>query len=118
MWPFSEMSLATASLIGTIANWELLVSLIGGVLSTFVIVKTADVKEDHWAEDRRISNERIAELTTQGDIARKETEKAKLQLQQLRFPRRLDSDKLKAGIEGIPPQFFEVIYDQSAGDGS
>jgi len=118
MWPFSEMSLATASLVGTIANWVLLVSLLSGVLSTFVIVKTSDVKEDHWAEDRRISNERIAELTTQGDLARKETAQAKLELQQLRFPRRLDSDKLKAGIEGIPPQFFEVLYDQSAADGS
>jgi hypothetical protein len=62
MWPFSEMSLPVASLVGTIANWLLLASLIGGVLSTFVIVKTSDVKEEHWAEDRRISNEHIARL--------------------------------------------------------
>ena len=27
-----------------------------------MIVKTADVKEEHWAEDRRISNERVATL--------------------------------------------------------
>jgi hypothetical protein len=79
MWPFSEMSLPTASLVGTIANWALLVSLIGGVVSTFVIVKTADVKEEHWAEDRRRSNEKIAEssehiaeLGVQGDEARAE----------------------------------------------
>lgn len=56
------MSLSAASLVGTIANWMLLASLIGGVLSTFVIVKTSDVKEEHWAEDRRQSNERIAGL--------------------------------------------------------
>jgi hypothetical protein len=79
MWPFSEMSLSAASLVGTIANWALLASLIGGVVSTFVIVKTADVKEEHWAEDRRRSNEKIAEsaehiaaLGVQGDEARAE----------------------------------------------
>lgn len=77
MWPFSEMSLSAASLVGTIANWTLLVSLLGGVLSTFVIVKTTDVKEEHWAEDRRKSNERIADLGTQGDQARAELGTAK-----------------------------------------
>jgi hypothetical protein len=64
------------------------------------------------------TNERAAKLEKDAEIARKETAQAKLELQQMRFPRRLDSDKLKAGIEGIPPQFFEVLYDQSAADGS
>jgi hypothetical protein len=64
------------------------------------------------------SSERIAKLTTDGDIARKETVQAKLELQQLRFPRRLDFTKLKAEIAGMPPQFFEVLYDRSAADGS
>jgi hypothetical protein len=77
MWPFSEMSLPVASLVGTIANWTLLVSLIGGVLSTFVIVKASDVKEDHWAEDRRISNERIAILNN--DAARLQADNLALQ---------------------------------------
>jgi hypothetical protein len=77
MWPFSEMSLPTATLIGTIANWALLACLLGGVLSTFVIVKTTDVKEEHWDRDRDASRERIKELTkettrlsTEGDEAR------------------------------------------------
>jgi hypothetical protein len=72
MWPFSEMSLSAASLVGTIANWVLLASLIGGLLSTFVIVKTTDVKEEHWAEDRRKSNEKIADLGMRGDEAKAE----------------------------------------------
>lgn len=63
-------SLPTAS-FGTIANWLLLASLIGGVLSAFVIVKASDVEEEHWAEDPSKSSERIAELTTQGDELRK-----------------------------------------------
>src|SRR6266404_6895910 len=62
MWPFSEMSLPTASVVGTIANWGLLASLVAGLFSTFVIVKTTDRKEEHWAEDRRKSNEFIAGL--------------------------------------------------------
>jgi len=56
------MSLAGASLVGSVANWILLASLIGGVISTFMIVKTADVKEAHWDEDRNLSNEKIAML--------------------------------------------------------
>jgi hypothetical protein len=116
MWPFSEMSLAAASLVGTIANWLLLASLIGGVLSTFVIVKTSDVKEEHWAEDRRISNERIAELTAQAEEARKETAQAKLELQQIRFPRSINLEKFQERIAKLPLTPFEVLYDANAPD--
>src|SRR5437763_7960872 len=70
MWPFSEMSLSTASLVGTIANWGLLLSLLAGLFSTFVIVKTTDVKEEHWGHARQASEERIAVLATKGDEAR------------------------------------------------
>ena len=90
MWPFSEMSLSTASLVGTIANWMLLASLIGGVISTFVIVKTSDVKEENWSEDRRISNERIATLNN--DTARLQADN--LALQTVLLPRH-------AGLLGI-----------------
>lgn len=76
MWPFSDMSLSAATLVGTLANWMLLASLLGGVLSTFVIVKTADVKEEHWANDRRESSEKVVVLTTQGDQLRKDTAEA------------------------------------------
>src|ERR1700730_5274407 len=116
MWPFSEMSLPVASLLGTVANSVLLVSLLSGVLSTFVIVKTTDIKEEHWAEDRRKSNEKIADLGTRGDQARAElgtaqadiakahasiaeadarTKEAELKLEELRRqvgPRTIDSD--------------------------
>jgi outer membrane murein-binding lipoprotein Lpp len=70
MWPFSEMSLSAATLVGTIANWILLACLLGGVIATFVIVKTTDVKEEHWDTARKQSTERIAELSTKGDEAR------------------------------------------------
>jgi len=114
MWP----SLPTANHIADVANCFFIGSLVVGVVSTILIVWMAGVKESYWEKDRTESAERIADLTTQGDIARKETAQAKLELQQLRFPRRLDFEKLKAAIQGVPPQFFEVLYDQSAADGS
>jgi hypothetical protein len=80
------MSLPVASLVGTAANWVLLASLIGGVLSTFVIVKSSDVKEEHWAEDRRISNERIAGLNN--DTARLTADN--LALQTVLLPRHIE----------------------------
>jgi hypothetical protein len=110
MWPFSEMSLSTASLVGTIANWMLLASLVGGVISTFVIVKASDVKEEHWAEDRRKSNERIAELTTQGDLLRKDTAEAnakalesRLELEKFRAPRTLSLEQRARITEKMKP---------------
>jgi hypothetical protein len=70
MWPFSEMSLSTASLVGTIANWALLISLLTGLFSTFVIVKTTDVKEEHWETARQQSGERLVVLATKSDEAK------------------------------------------------
>ena len=73
MWPFSGMSLALATWLSDIANIVLLLSLVLGVVSTLVIVKTAGIKEEYWDEDRRHSSERIAELTTQSDELRRDT---------------------------------------------
>lgn len=60
MWPFSEMSISAASLIGTVANWALLVSLLTGLLSTFLIVQTTDVKERLWEMERLKLQAKIA----------------------------------------------------------
>jgi hypothetical protein len=119
MWPFSEISLAAASLIGTIANWVLLASLLGGVLSTFVIVKTADVKEAYWDKDRVESAERVAALIVQGDQLRKDTAeaneraaKAQLDLEKYKAPRTLGSE----GAERIAEKMKEYagsLYDLS-----
>lgn len=76
MWPFAGMSLAAATAVGSIANWSLLLCLLGGVVATFVIVQTTDVKEEHWAEDRRHSNERVAELSATAEQLRKDTAEA------------------------------------------
>ena len=48
MWPFSDISLEWATWWGELANIALLVCLIGGVLATFAIVRTTNVKEHHW----------------------------------------------------------------------
>jgi hypothetical protein len=116
MWPFSEMSLSTATLIGTIANWSLLGSLLVGVVATFLIVQTTDVKEDHWAIDRRESAERIAGLTTQGDQLRKDTAdanaralEAQLELAKFKAPRLLTEEQ-QARIVGQIKTFSGQQY--------
>ncbi|MGJ4915919.1 hypothetical protein ACQR10_13315 [Bradyrhizobium sp. HKCCYLRH2060] len=118
MWPFSEMSLSTASFIGTIANWGLLISLLGGVLSTFVIVKATDVKEEHWAEDRRRSDERIAEVESQSEQLRKDTAlataraaEAELKLAEFRRGRTVgpsEADKIVAALEPFAGVKFDI----------
>jgi hypothetical protein len=95
MWPFSEMSLSAATIVATLANWVLLTSLLGGVLATFVIVKTTDVKEDHWAEDRRKSNEHIAQLNNDTERLRGDN----LALQTALQPRHIGL----IGIDKPPP---------------
>ncbi len=90
-----------------------------------VVLKDADRRIEEAKSDAARANEssdllkkETARLSVEAETARKETATAQLQLQQMRLPRRLDSGKLKAGIEGIAPQFFEVLYDQSAADAS
>jgi hypothetical protein len=112
MWPFSEMSLEAASLWSDIANWSLIVCLIGGVLATLGIVQTTNVKERHWDSAREQSAERVKELegealrakadleAARADIAQANAasatanaraEEAKLELAKFRQPRSLSS---------------------------
>ena len=110
MWPFSEMSLATVSLGSTVANRTLLASLVGGVLSTFVIVQTTDVKEAYWEKDRRESAEHVAALGVQGDQLRKDTAdanaraaNAELKLAEFRRARSIGPDKSAKIVAAIRP---------------
>jgi len=77
MWPFSEMSLPAATLWGDIANLVLVVSLIAGVIATFVIVRTSNVKEHHWDTLREQSRVKIAELESLTAKANADLEQAK-----------------------------------------
>ena len=99
MWPFSEMSLDSASLWGDIANLTLLCSLVVGVISTFVIVRTENVKEHHWDIDRQHSSERIAELDN-------ETVKLRKQLQ----PRKINGEEFLKSLEGKPKAPVEIVF--------
>lgn len=120
-WP----SLETASWLFDRASFVLVGSLLFGLAATVAIVWMGIVKEHHWDLARERANEKIAavneetaRLSLEAESARKETAQAKIELQQLRFARRLDNQKLKADISGMPSQFFEVLFDQSAADGS
>jgi hypothetical protein len=78
-------------------------------LSTAIIIKLQKQAELE-------SNERIAKLMTDGDLARNETAQAKLLLEQMRFPRSLEIEKFRAAIEKIPSASFEVLFDANAPD--
>ena len=77
MWPFSEPSLAAAIRISDMANLALLGSLVVGVLSTYVIVQMANVKESHWDKERAASRERVSKLDNETVRLSAETESAR-----------------------------------------
>src|SRR5215470_2823856 len=62
MWPFTDVSLETATLWGETANIVLLICLLGGVLATFVIVRTTNVKEHHWDRLRQEASDAFERL--------------------------------------------------------
>jgi hypothetical protein len=97
----------------------LLICLLGGVLSTFVIVKTTDVKEEHWAADRTAAAEKIAGLTTQGEQLRRDTADANVRaleaqatLAKLQAPRVLDAQK-RQDITTAAKPFVGIVYDMA-----
>lgn len=78
MWPFSNMSLETATLWFDIANGVLLASLLFGVLSTFAIVRLGNVKEHHWDLAREQSRERVKGLELETAKANQKAEEERL----------------------------------------
>jgi hypothetical protein len=116
MWPFVGMSLPTATLIGSIANWALLACLLGGVVATFFIVQTTDVKEEHWAEDRRHSTERIVQAEKDIAEANARAAEAKLELEKYKRPRNLDIDSFLKILKPVPPATVEVLYVRKCSD--
>ncbi len=70
MWPFADLSLEWATFWGDAANIALIACLIGGVLATFIIVRTTSVKEHHWEVDRGASKERVIQLETQQEASK------------------------------------------------
>jgi hypothetical protein len=107
MWLFSEMSLTRAMWLSEVANVVLVGSLVCGVVATFLIVKTASIKEEYWDRDRQESRERITALTTRADELRRDTAaaneraasaeqraaEANLELERLKTPRSLSPEQ-------------------------
>jgi hypothetical protein len=116
MWPFVGMSLPTATLIGSFANWTLLACLLGGVVATFFIVQTTDVKEEHWAEDRRHSTERIVQAEKDIAEANARAAEAKLELEKYKRPRNLDIDSFLKILKPVSPAKVEVLYVRECSD--
>jgi hypothetical protein len=98
------MSLEEASFWGTVANWALIFCLVGGVVSTFVIVKTTDVKEIHWDDLRTEGTRKTAELALETAKAKENAAAAEERTARLniaiederkkRLPRRLTDEQI------------------------
>ena len=89
MWP----SLETASKVANVANLLFIGSLVVGVISTIVIVWMSNVKEEHWSDLRRRSDERIAELSTETAAANARAKEAELALAKFKAPRHLSPEQ-------------------------
>lgn len=109
MWP---LSLESSTRIYDLANLGLIVSLVGGVISTVVIVWMGNIKEAHWDKERHESRERVAELGKETAEANKRAKEAELALEKFRAPRKFDPDRRAQFIETLKP-FARTAYDVS-----
>lgn len=110
------MSLERVNIVSDIASVVLLVSLVAGVAATYFIVVTAGVKERHWDELRRQSDEQIAESNERAAAAESKAAAAELELINFRKPRQIDSTQAALIIERIRPfagTFFDVGHDST-----
>jgi hypothetical protein len=73
MWP----SLETATRALDIANLVLIGSLALGIAAAVVIVWMGNVKESHWAFERKLSQQRLAQLGSETERAARVVEAAK-----------------------------------------
>lgn len=106
MSPFSQMPLETAAWLSDWANLFLLGSLVFGVIATFVVVQTGNVKERHWDKDRQQASERIALATKLGNEATERTEELRaknLALEAQIQPRRLTDQQANQMLPLIAP---------------
>jgi len=111
MWWWS--SLEAAERWGDWANVALVAALAVGVVATYLIVSTTNVKEHHWREFRQQSDERIAEQT-------RKAREAELKLEQLRrtaAPRSLNSDIFAETLKGAPKAHAQIWYLPDTSDG-
>jgi hypothetical protein len=115
MWPFSEMPLSLAIWLYDLANFVLICSLVAGVIATFVIVKSGNVKEHHWDILRKEADERIAEANARAAEANRIAEGerlARIKLEKEMAWRSLDSEqvaKLVSELNRFAGQPFEII---------
>ena len=110
MWLFSEMSLERVSFFSGIANAVFLVSLVVGVAAMYFVFVTAGIKERHWDELRRQSDEQIAASNERAAAAESKAAEAELELIEFRKPRHVDAEQAELIIQRIKP-FAGAKYD-------
>jgi hypothetical protein len=84
------------------ANWMLVAALIGGVLATYAIVVSGNIRDANLRRELNAANERTAQV-----------EASNLALEAKIAPRRLDLDKQKAIISALSPFAGETVIVRS-----
>jgi hypothetical protein len=98
--------------VSAVANWSLLASLVVGVIATYAIVITSNIKEDRLkqrlaiaAKEAALTNERAAILTKEAAEARTEQER----LKQSMAWRRLSKEQHDSLVSSLTGQGIETI---------
>jgi hypothetical protein len=109
MWPFGEMSLATATALGNFANILLVVSSAGVVIASALMWLTTDTKEAHWDRARETLQASVANANARAA-------EAELALARFRAPRVLTEDQKQLLIGKLKP-FAGTPYDTGLASG-
>jgi hypothetical protein len=119
-----EMSLEWAEFVSFWSNWILVGALVVGVLSTYGIVISSNVKEAALKKDVGVlntaaadANERSRELERKTAELRKETVAAQLELAKFKAPRAL-ADEQMAGLSDFAKRHSQttVFFSVASGD--
>jgi hypothetical protein len=107
MWlSFGWLSLESASFWNTVANWGLLIGLIIGVFSTYVIVVTGNVKEKYFKLEIANSNKQAAEANQKAE----EERLARVKIEERLAPRIINRGVFLEALKGKPKAPVEVLY--------
>lgn len=98
-----RMSPETAELVSSVANWVLIASLVCGVVATYGIVISGNIKDANFKEKLKIADEHIEVLKNETEDLRHKNLLLEKQMQ----PRRLsgaETSKIVKSLSSNPPQ--------------
>ena len=93
-------------------NWVLLGALVVGLLATYAVVASGNIRDQELKRELKDKDGKIAEANARGEEARAEAAKANLELERLKAPRTLtDEQQLRMGekLKAFRGTTFEMV---------